>query len=507
MKMAEVLHKCSKYIKVNKMTEFTTNRGKDLTSEYENLSTMKIDDDAYIDLYNRVLFPYDDDSYFQQRLSGKSRVIRKNEGLHDSIAVALSDSDDASLIAVNELISERDDWLEGAPNQISKIIDHLNFCLDMDSIKVATVGVEAPVDKVTYLMYSRVNRLLASTSPENFDDFFLSAVYLGQRIERTLNATHLEKFDFLDSKMTEVLRNAINISNSRKYIRNFLTDDTRQHDQNEVQTDNDRVRAVFGNIMKTRTHGMSLGYIETDVGGSYIFSDVDTIKSEWERSLPARSFYSLALDVPTVAQTVHSALSRPRYLRPTVKQSTERESQIIVSAPGTKPIAVINIGPDGELYEDLHCNLPISRAAAYFGKYEAYRKLQAEVLGHYYNLTHSTTIDINAIRSAGMSTGTAVRQNEQPVEVLSRLVVPRQIIVPSEDKRNEGDSTPRIIKLHDVVWHRRKLPTGWHPSPTAEKLAAEAGITLEEGETFVRDHRRGSKELGEVVGRRLIKRA
>lgn len=94
------------------------------------------------------------------------------------------------------------------------------------------------------------------------------------------------------------------------------------------------------------------------------------------------------------------------------------------------------------------------------------------------------------------------------MESIKRLVIPR-VRAHHEGQNVESTQTDhleRTVRQHNVTWHIRELPNGWRASPAALELAQKLGITLKENETIVREHKRGSRLLGEVAAHHLITR-
>lgn len=78
---------------------------------------------------------------------------------------------------------------------------------------------------------------------------------------------------------------------------------------------------------------------------------------------------------------------------------------------------------------------------------------------------------------------------------IGKLIVPRIRRLLASPSVHQTNGT-RSIRIHDVVWHIRKLPEGWEHTNKAQEFAELHGISLAPGETFVREHQRGSEENG-----------
>lgn len=486
------------------MSELSRTQNRDLLAEFNELTKLSVDETVYTRLHERELFPYDDDDYLMRRLTQKSRVVRQNDVLSDVLSDAFTTDDNDELYATNAIISQLDTWPQKAPNHISKIIDHLNFCMEIDNLKIDALGVENPTDRSNYLMHMHGLRILKSTPVEQVDELLASLSYTRQRLQQLYERTNSQAFEFCNSKNESLFRNTANRSFSLRYFDLLLPDDTKYYSDEEITKDNADVQSVFSEMSTSRTHGLALGYIEHSIGGSHVFHDMNEIVDKWRKALPELSTHELLFKTPAVTHITHSSYTHPRYLKSKVMRNKGRFNHVSIGAIDIKPLNYFYIDQDGELYSDIHCEMPLSHIAASIGKYEGYRALQAEMIGHYYNLTHATPVDVAAVHAG--SRETPVKQpTEMPIEVLRRLIVPR-ISTGLQHVNHNGDAEIRRLKLHDVVWHRRKLPEGWSPSPEALQLAEEAGVVLEEGETFVREHNRGSKELGRVAGHQFVTR-
>ena len=168
---------------------------------------------------------------------------------------------------------------------------------------------------------------------------------------------------------------------------------------------------------------------------------------------------------------------------------------------------MISIGKDGELYADPGGHFSLRDIAVKKGRYVAYRELQARMLAHYFDLTH--TLEEVETAQEGVQEAIQTRpfsQTLDPLQSIERLVIPRTSL--SKEKTPTQSDAEDIgqpkVRRHGVTWHRRRLPDGWHASPEALKRAAELGIELADNETVVKRYRRGSRLLGEVVAHRLV---
>lgn len=488
------------------MSELLAGKSHNLLADFNKLSRLSVDEDALQELHRKELFPYDDDMYFSQRLSRRSRVIRQNNDLSEIIKEALTTDDLDELVAADAIASQLDTWSYTAPNHISRVIDHLNFCMELDDIKVAATSIEHPSDRSNYLMHQQAGRLVRHTPIEETSDLLATLAYTRMRLIHLKQSTQDEMYDFCYSKNEALFKTVSNRLYALTSMKNLLPDDEKIHTAEEIEKDSKDVENVFSEILSTRTHGISLGYVDSSLGGSYVFSDPQLIIEEWKRAtLDARASV-LVLESPIVAAVTHSSYAHPRYLKPKVFKSDANHKHISLGTADLKPLNYLNIAPDGELHSNFTCDLPLAEAAAILGKYEGYRSMQAEVIGHFYNLTHADHIDVSQVHNQGRAPLRTAGDQEAPIELIRRLIVPRI----TTNNSNNGLVTTgetRTVKFHGVTWHRRKLPAGWNPSPDALKLADETGIVLEKGETFVRAHERGVKALGVIAGHQFVQRS
>lgn len=82
------------------------------------------------------------------------------------------------------------------------------------------------------------------------------------------------------------------------------------------------------------------------------------------------------------------------------------------------------------------------------------------------------------------------------------LSLPRvRYLEPPERVEEKLEGEKRFVDKHHVTWFVRRLPVGYHATPSATEYALEHNISLEEGETIVREHWRGMSRGGQVDNR------
>lgn len=468
------------------------------------LESQRFDEDAYTRLHLRELFPYDDDEYLKKRLiTARPRVLRKNETLREIVELCLAETDDESLLDTADMVGSEDDWFERSPTHVGKIIDFLNYCCEIDMIQSQAQGGDTSAERMNYLGSRRADDLLRSVTPEQFEDFYMSAFYVAFRLSDLAEKTRSEAYVNLQVKLTRVV-NSVSVANRNlHYLETRPSADSKTYTPEEIAEDTMRVADLFAESKASRTHGMQLGYIEAAQGGSLVFSDLQADMRQLESGdLP--NVHRLALKVPLMAQVTHSSQSRPRYIKPRYSVD-DKKGLGTISTNNLRPHELYFLGPDGELYSDLTCVLPMAGLAAMSGRYELYRATQAEIVANFHDLTHGQ-MSVKKSTHVPSANSSHKEKGENALDSLTRLMIPRLKNSASSEATSD-QQYKKELKIHGVVWHRRQLPEGWRPSPEALGLADAAGVKLEEGETFVRAHRRGSKELGEVVGHKLVKRA
>lgn len=128
----------------------------------------------------------------------------------------------------------------------------------------------------------------------------------------------------------------------------------------------------------------------------------------------------------------------------------------------------------------------------------------AQLLSHYFDLTHKIET-VHRAKQTIAQNPSSEKSIKDPLDTVNRLVSPRVHILFDGEPESTPEEPRRSVCFHGVTWHTRELPEGWHASPEAIARAKAAGIILAPNETFVKDHHRGSKKLGEVVSHRFIR--
>lgn len=471
--------------------------------------------DHFESFYERHLQPYDDNLFLIDQLTGDSRTLRRHPELRETIHLALLCDDDASLQEAGTELEEvaiREPLLRSIP---ARTLDYLRFVQQLDRIKADCVGFEAPSDRSNFLMHVGLDSFTRNMPVETLKEQHFTNLYLAERL-RTLGEegfVSLDGYGYLSTKLAHLASNTeIALDNSNYFEFGASEPDSREYDHDEIERDSKYTARLFQSIHDSRDYGMKLGYFTHEMGGSLVYNDlanmiIDELNNKSEGNHKNVHPLSVAQKRRVVFDVAHSAYSDPSFSKPKYIYNRDVHGQAAssqIAYTNLNPLLMTYVGQNGELYSDLSCRRPLVYDAAAHGRYEQYRRLQATIFAEYFDLTHSSAIEdtnegitLPHIPSAYVA--------GQPIEVFRELVVPR---IARQDARQHAEteeaSNEPSVKFHDVTYFRRKLPAGAKASPEAQRLAAEHGIDLPEGKTFVRAHSRGSKRLGEVIAHRFV---
>jgi hypothetical protein len=275
------------------------------------------------------------------------------------------------------------------------------------------------------------------------------------------------------------------------YVDTLPGPDVETYSDEVVTRDSELVAESFGRIRQNQHYGLKLAGKKHQMGGSIILGQPND-ETQSDR---------------VVVEIIHSKQQNLRRLKP---YPLKVEGKVAAyDYTGTAPLNIMYMDAAGELYTNPSCTSSLLAMCRQQGKYGAYRRLQAGLLADYYDMTRPAEVvrrTAALISDAEVVGGVASSSPADHMDMLRRLVLPRiQVEEANEelivDIDAEEDSVAgNSVRLHDVTWHRRRLPEGWSPSPQARAMALEAGITLGPNETFVKEHKRGSAKLGMVIG-------
>lgn len=282
----------------------------------------------------------------------------------------------------------------------------------------------------------------------------------------------------------------------------------------EAEADSQFVARLFNSIRETQHFGVKMGYKpEKHLGGAMIFSPATSLMDFVDDEKIRAAYHPLLDKTEAVAHIFHTQRTTHRRIK---IEKSETYGHSLYGLSETGPMAILHLGPDGELYTWRDCRVKLRDIALQKGKYEAYRDLQATVLAHYFDLTHR--LDKVVLINKKLREEPPARTSQMPpaLESIERLVMPRIKLYAAEVAGDTPDTIAaaeaqdkptRSLRLHHVTWHVRDLPEGWHATPTALEYAEKMGVKLEKNQTIVQAHRRGSEALGQVVAYQFIDRS
>lgn len=450
------------------------------------------------------------DALLLHRLGAKSRVLRDYPLLGDILTEAFESGDTGKLSEAAELTQLAVlESLQGRENQppINTIFSHVCLARNISDMAIEANSEKPDLGAVNYIAH-QVALIIAQSIPDDMvEGYRATAQYLMQRVKQVVASSD---YNFIRAKISVLDSMLFSRDITQRYA------ETIPHvgpdeivDPAEVNRDSAEIADLFGEIRAARHYDPKLAYKRHRLGGSLIFGstnyDIDSTE-------PGFFVHPLVYNLPTVARVIHSTSKSPNSLKPDVVRQRGVMSHDYTYL---KPAAIIHIGANGELYADAFGAISIRDIFVRQGKYREYRKLQAEILAAYFDMTQPAEIILGLQKEhPGSFDFDGEGNNGEPMDVIGTLVVPRiryvhenRLDVGSEDDSvypDKQDTGSKKRRHHPVVMHRRKLPEGWHPSPEAIQLATDANYDLEPGWTIVKSHDRGSRELGEVAGHRLL---
>lgn len=454
----------------------------------------------------RSLVALDDDVFFQQRITQPNRTLRKYPEILPLASEAMLSSDTETLLEAADLIVEA--WEQSLPPNLSAANTLLTY-INLDSaFSNLCSEIGAPESNYDYLSWELRKSLINSISDDQLFEYHVAGRYLISRFkEMSQDSINNYAYNWMVTATEAVSVNISAMLGARRYAESHPIKDDREFSDEEIIRDSSEVTAAFNKIRETQAYGLKLGYKPHEMGGSIVMSP-QNLKQHTENAVQSHILHPLHAQSLSIAEVVHSTKKSFKTLKP--DQSNERGS-ISFEYQRLEPIILIAIGKNGELFVDPFCTISLLDIFKKQGRYGAYRNLQAEIISSYHDMTrplqvsvqyNQTPTDIRMLQNNSVS--------KEPLDVFRKLVIPRISSTQSQDITQEKinkDITGPSIRYHGVVWHRRRLPSGWSASPHAIELALAMGITLNDGETIVKEHHRGSKKIGEVVGHELLDRS
>lgn len=454
-------------------------------------------------VFERDLFPYSDNGTLLNRLSGSNRLLRHAPELHDQIGAALTADDDESLIGLADDI-EIARYLYSPENE-KPVNTAFSYLTLLDAISKQALSIDKADGRWNALCNLITKRFTDSFPEDQLEEVTDTIYYLSQRIDQINAKAPSTRLETMKVELLSLAGNMYKRIYSYRYIDLFPDDPGSTVTEEEAHHDTEQIAELFTDIRATQSYGVKMGYIEDPRGGTLIFSPpIDTN----EAFAHIRSPHPLLLQDNSVADVTHSRKKRHPHIKIKSHQPI-RGLSIVGSTDDLDAILIMSLGKDGELYTDRDCRTPLVDIARAKGKYTAYRDMQARILAHYFDMTHPLD-DVRRIQQTiDTSTTNAPTPPESPMESIAKLVIPRTRFHNEHTQTTHAtqeDKPKRSVREHGVVWHVRELPEGWHASPSALELAQQLGVKLEANETIVKEHKRGSRLLGEVTTHQFIER-
>lgn len=306
------------------------------------------------------------------------------------------------------------------------------------------------------------------------------------------------------------------------YIENLPSDENQENlvDDTQIEIDNNNISSMFKQALSSQYCGVKNGFIRSRNNNSiFVFLDPQILREKVRSTLSSDKEYEMQeMVTPLINQDAIAIVMETNKTQDKndIKNFFSKLNNFDFSNPESKLEDYLDTKIDfvikkgGDITSSFSSG-SLERIARDEGKYSSFRQVQAEILADLIDLVTPIEYSEKAFEIEDEEDKRLASKRERVNDVddiFGRLLLPRikaarQL---STKKYSKDSEQHREIRLHNVVWHIRKLPNGWHTSPEAIMMAKEAGIALNEGETFVRPHKRGSKKLGEVVANLLVKR-
>jgi hypothetical protein len=480
------------------------------------------------DLYHRDLAPYaDDDLLLRRTSSSPNRLLRHAPELVPQIRETfLADDDESLLQLADDLNLARQLYSPEHEKPVNTILSFMSLLENVNLMR-AELNNEEHIKPRLNVLFELLHRDIAYSFPEELlDDAQLTTVFLVDRVQRLYEyassdralvgeeAIALGALDNLRLRLGGLFEAIKGRNISYKYVGGMPDSLGEAISHKEAEADSRYISELFAAIRANQSYGVKMGYISEDkLGGALIFSP-PLSAADFSDTEELQSAYHPLLDkTEAVAQILHTQRKHHRRVK---AQKSEAEGYSYVTLGELGPAAVLSLGPDGELYTRLDCKVSLRDIALQKGKYKAYRELQATVLAHYFDLTYPLEDVARTNKALRENPPQTNPETPQGLESIERLVVPRikrhheeAMLDPAilhQEADEGGDQPARSVRRHGVVWHRRKLPEGWNPSPAALELAEKLGVTLGKNETIVKGHQRGKLALGQIIAYLFVSR-
>ncbi len=276
-------------------------------------------------------------------------------------------------------------------------------------------------------------------------------------------------------------------------LKNIISKNYTEADHPSYEKDTSRMTATLTReAMEQRKYGTKPAWIEASTGGAWVFYDGEDFK----RKLKLDTTLPIAA---VVSKTNHTDLKDLR-IKAKLKTLEDGRSEYalggVLDSETTDYLLYImhdgSIATDRQGLNDLSLHFKDTPGIA--------ERVKAEVASNFYDLSMPVYKNAPVSRNYSLLTDSE-KVDFNPIE---DLLIPRLRYI----GKTSGHASPeaaRAVRHHDVTWFVRTLPTGWHASPEAIEEARKRGIKLEDNETFVREHSRGSK-INKALGYHAIRR-
>jgi hypothetical protein len=474
------------------------------------------------ELLDTQLRPYESNDFFEMRMANQSRILNSTPEICELIDEVLTTNNTDLLYAAADLIEEaRQRTLPPNHHTFNEI---LSFIKLEDYMCRASIDKNTPKSQLDGLRWFCRQRMVQSIPDEYIDNYLCASIYFKHRLrDVTIHATQrgelksAHTYDavnmMVDAFATDLRGRLLSIN----YANMMPGQDEQTPDTAQIEADTASVAAAFSDLRSSQSYGLKLGYMPHELGGNLIYGPVSS-DEDIHKAVHDGNAHKQRIKQYAIAEIVHSTKQSLKHIKPEVISSSVT---IGYQYDHLDPAAIMFIDSRGELFADSHCVFSLRDIFVRQQKYGVYRKLQAKIIADYFDMTRPALV-VERINRTITQQHSDINQSgteQEPMDVFRRLVIPRvraeqvqQATPPIEQDEaiktpEDVDQTARSIRFHGVVWHRRRLPEGWSASPQAQELALAAGVVLRENETFVREHRRGTQQLGEVAGHAVVKRS
>lgn len=458
------------------------------------------DYDHQMAVFNRDLYPYESDAFLYQRITGQNRLLRRAPELRDHIYAALAADDDDSLLHLISTIEQaRQYYTPQNEKPINSLLSYITL-VHVTNYTANAIGPEHTFARINALDEFIARNIVDSLDEAQIEEVQVSLNYLLHRVQQ-LHALTDQTILYAIYVKLMAFRHHLHQRKQAFLYFNILPDNRGVYPSYEqANQDSYEIGELFSHIRATQHYGVKMGYVGDKRGGTLVFSPPLDIEND--PVFAGTPVHPLMTHSNTIADIMHS----PKTQHHRIKRELEDKTGYFAAGVNIDSVIAMSLGQDGELYTDRDCRTPLRDIAIQKGKYHAYRDLQATILAHYSDLTHPLEQVFQAQQAATTQRIPHPQEHTDPLEPIRRLIIPRIYIAAQRNAGPQSEQPSRTIRRHEVTWHVRHLPDGWRASPSAIELAESLGVKLNENETIVREHKRGSLLLGEVTAHQFIVR-